>query len=89
MLYCLIENSQLNLKTSTYRKSTYSGLVLNYTSFTSRFYKIGLINCLIDRAYKVNITWPRFHDDVSKIKDVLKRNSYPPFILDKIIKANK
>ena len=29
----------------------------------------------------------RLYDDVSKIKDVLKRNSYPPFILDKIIKA--
>ena len=41
----------------------------------------------MDRAYKINNTWPGFHDDVSKIKDVLKRNSYPPFILDKIIKA--
>ena len=39
------------------------------------------------RAYKINNTWPRFYDDATKIKDVLKRNSYPPFILDKIIKA--
>ena len=83
----VIGNSQDILKTSTYQ-STYSGLLLNYTSFTSRFYKIGLIKCLIDRAYKINNTWPSFHDDdVSKIKDVLKRNSYLPFILDKIIKA--
>ena len=87
-LNVLIDNSQNILKTSTYHKSTYSGLLLNYTSFTSRFYKIGLIKCLIDRAYKINTTWPGFHDDdVPKIKDVLKRNSYPPFILDKIIKA--
>ena len=43
----LIDNSQNVLKTSTYHKSTYSGLLLNYTSFTSRFYKIGLIKCLI------------------------------------------
>ena len=28
-----------------------------------------------------------FHEDVSKIEDVLKRNSHPPFILDKIIKT--
>ena len=83
----LIDNSQNIFKTSTYHKSTYSGLLLNYTSFTSRFYKIGLIKCLIDRTYKINNSWPGFHDDVSKIKDVLKRNSYPPFILDKIIKA--
>ena len=31
--------------------------------------------------------WPGFHDDVSKIKDTLKRNSYPPFIYNKIMKA--
>ena len=83
----LIDNSQNTFKTSTYHKSTYSGLLLNYTSFTSRFYKIGLIKCLIDRTYKINNTWPGYHDDVSKIKDALKRNCYPPFVLDKIIKA--
>ena len=42
----LIGNSKNILKTSTYHKSTYSGLLLNYTSFTSRFYKIGLISNL-------------------------------------------
>ena len=83
----LIDNGQKILKTSTYHEFTYSGLLLNYASFISRFYKIGLIKCLIDRTYKINNSWPGFHDDVSKIKDVLKRNSYPPFILDKIIKA--
>ena len=83
----LIDSSQNILKTLTYHKSTYSGLLLNYTSFTSRFYKIGLIKCLTDRTYKINNTGPGFHDDVSKINKVLKRNFYPLFILDKIIKA--
>ena len=72
MLYCLIENSQLNLKTSTYRKSTYSGLVLNCTSFTSCFYKIGLIKRVIDRAYKINITWPGFMMMSQKLKTFSK-----------------
>ena len=82
----LIDNSQNILKTSTYHESTYSSLLLNYTRFTSRFYKMGLIKCLNSRTYRINNTWPGFHDNVSKIKDVLKKNSYPPFILDKIIK---
>ena len=77
-----IDNRQNILKTSTYHVSTYSGLLFNYTSLTSRFYKIGLIKCLIDRPYTISNTWPGFHVNVSKIKDVLKRNSYPPFILD-------
>ena len=58
----LIDNSQNILKTSTCHKSAYSVVLLNYTSFTSHFYKIGLIKCLIDRAYKINNTWPEFHE---------------------------
>ena len=46
----LIGNSQNILKTPTYHK------FLNYASFTSSFHKIGLIKCLIDRAYKTNNT---------------------------------
>ena len=52
----VIDSSQNILKISTYHKCTYSGLLLRYTSFISRFYKIGFIKCLIDRAYKINNT---------------------------------
>ena len=83
----LIDNSQNILKNSTYHKSTYSALHLDYTSFTSRFYKIGLVKYLIDRAYKINNTWSGFQDDAPKFKSVLKRDFYTSFILDKIIKA--
>ena len=46
----LIDNRNNILNTNTYYKLTYSGLLLNFDSFTSRFYKISLIKCLIDRA---------------------------------------
>ena len=42
------------LNTATYHKSTYSGLLLNFDSFTSRFYKGSLIKCLIDGVYKIS-----------------------------------
>ena len=38
-----------NLTLQTYHKSTYTGLLLNFKSFTSFSYKISLIKCLIDR----------------------------------------
>ena len=38
-------------------QSPYSGLLLNFNSSTSRFYKISLIKCLINRTYTVNNTW--------------------------------
>ena len=50
----LIDNRNNILNTTTYHKMTYSGLLLNFDSFTSRFYKISLTKCLIDRAYKIN-----------------------------------
>ena len=52
----LIANHNNILNTTTHHKSTYSGLPLNFNSFTSCFYKINLIKCLIDRAYKMNKT---------------------------------
>ena len=82
-----IDNRSNILNTTTYHKSTNSGLLLNFDSFTSRFYKISLVKCLIDRAYKINNTWTSFHNDVAKIKETLKRNSFPPFLIDKITKS--
>ena len=38
-----------NLTLQTYHKSTYTGLLLNFKSFTSFSCKISLIKCLVDR----------------------------------------
>ena len=69
---------------SIYRKSTFTGLLLNYFSFTPKWYKIGLIRCLIDRIYRVNNTRPGFDDDLSKLFSILGRNSYPQQLSNKI-----
>ena len=75
------------LNTTTYHKCNYSGLHLSFDSFTSFFYKISFIKCLIDRAYKINNIWASFHNDVSKIKETLKRNSFPPFLIERVTKS--
>ena len=75
------------LNTATYHKSTYSGLSLNFDSFTSRSYKVSLIKCLIDPAYKINNTWASFHNDVTEIKETLKCDYFPPFLIDRITKS--
>ena len=53
----LIDNRNNILNTTAYQKLTYSGLLLNFDSFTSCFYKINLIKYLTDRAYEINNTW--------------------------------
>ena len=82
VLDVFIDNCNNILNTITYHKSTYSGLLLNFDSFTSYFYKISLTKCFIYRAYKINNTWASFHNYVTKIKETLKHNSFPPFLID-------
>ena len=86
-LDALIGNRNNILNATTYHKTTYSGLLPNSDSFTSRFYKISLTKYLIDRAYKTNNTWASFHNDVTIIKETLKRNSFQPFLIDRITKS--
>ena len=80
--------SNQNLTLQTYHKSTYTGLFLNFKSFTSFSYKNSLIKCLIDRSFKISSSWNSFHSDIESIKYNLVRNAYSPFLIDKVIKKH-
>ena len=69
--------------TSVYRKKTYTGLLTNYFSFTPFKYKLGLLKTLIDRAYKINNTTQGFHNDIKNLSEILKRNMFPKWLIDK------
>ena len=75
-----------NLTLQTYHNSTYTGLLLNFKSFTSFSYKISSIKCLIDRSFKICNNWNSFHNDIENIKSNLIKNAYPPFLINKVIK---
>ena len=62
----LIKKKHGRLHTEMYRKPTFTGVYLNWHSLTSKKYKIGLINCLLDRVYKI------FSDPENK--DLNKKN---------------
>ena len=79
-----INNQYFTLQ--TYHKSTYTGLLLDFKSFTSFSYKISLIKCLIDRSCKICNNWNSFHNNIENIKSNLIKNAYPPFLIDKVIK---
>ena len=75
-----------NLTLQTYHKSTYTGLLLNFKSFTSFSYKISLIKCLIDRSFKICNNWNSLHNDIENIKSNLIKAAYPLFLINKVIK---
>ena len=79
-----IRGKNIMIVTFTTRKLSL-GYWLNYFSFTSYSYKVGLIKTLVDRACKVNSTWLRFHEDINNLIDILKKNLFPAHLIEKII----
>ena len=79
------ENGQFS--TSTYRKSTFTGLGLHYLSFLPPIYKINSIKTLLTRGYNVCSTWLAFHTEVTFLKDYFLCNGYPSQLIDKTIKT--
>ena len=75
-----------NLTLQTYHKSTYTGLLLNFKSFTAFSYKISWIKCWIDRWFKICNNWDSFLNDIENVKSNLIENAYPPFLIDNVIK---
>ena len=57
----LIKNEGNRFSTSVYRKKTSIGLFTQFHSFTPMSYKIGLIRCLIHRAFKISSSYIIFH----------------------------
>ena len=78
----LITNIDSNITTQTYHKPTYTGLLLNFNSFTPFSYKNNLIKCLIDRTFKINNTWTGFNSDIDKLKSTFQLNGYPKHLIE-------
>ena len=83
----LITKHSNQYTTSVFHKNTYTGLLTNFLSFTPLRYKIGLINTLLDRIRKINNTDSGFQQDVKQLTTTLKRNLFPPHLIDKVIKT--
>ena len=80
-------NEDFTFSTTTFRKKTYTGLLLNFFSFTPSGYKVGLIKTLIDRAYKINSSWISFDVDCNAIKNTLQKNNFPLNMVNSGIRA--
>jgi len=73
----LIKRDTLGFHTTVYRKKTFTGTYMNWKSLAPRTYKIGLINCLLNRAQRICSSEKLFKEEVSRIKKILIKNNYP------------
>ena len=84
-----MDNSGASCISSIYHKSTYTGLLTNFLSFTCFKYKVGLIYTLVDRIFKINNSTTGREKDLQQPSITLQRNSFPSHLIDKIIKGYK
>jgi hypothetical protein len=71
--------------TTIYRKKTFTGVYLNWTSLTSKKYKLGLIYCLLDRIWKITTDIEQRDLEIKTLKNILLKNQYPDKIIDQEI----
>ena len=81
---CVARHSN-RFTTTVYRKKTFTGVYLNWTSLTSRKYKISLIRCLADRIWRICSEEEDRERELEKLKLILLRNEYPAEVIDKSI----
>ena len=81
-----IERKANAFETSIYRKPTFSGVYLNFSSYVPETYKKGLVNCLLFRIYNLCSSWSLIHEEIKNVKKILIRNKYPLNFIDICIK---
>jgi hypothetical protein len=73
-------------RTTIYRKKTFTGVYLKWTSLTTKKYKLGLIYCLLNRAWKICSDEEEREREINKIKAILAKNEYPEQVVENEIK---
>ena len=79
------QNNQL--KTSVYRKPTFSGVFTHYESYIDQSYKKSLIFTLLSRCYSICSDYTLFYLEVKKLRKILKKNRCPSGIIELSIRT--
>ena len=82
----ILLSNENNFCISVFRKKKSIGLYTNFTSFISFLHKIGLIKTLVHHAFKISSSWNFFDQEKQTIKNLLMKNLYPSYLIDKEIK---
>ena len=78
----ITRNSDNSISTSTYRKPTFTGVMLNWNSLTSIKYKKCLISCLLDRSNKICSTETQRIEEMEDLRNLLIDNNFPSHIIE-------
>ena len=82
-----IKKENCSLSTSVFRKHTFTGLCMNFNSFSPFIYKINLIKTLIFRTYFLSSNYFNIHLDFEKVKSFLSLNGFKINMIEKCIRS--
>lgn len=71
-----------SFETNVYRKPTFTGLTMKFSSFLPMQYKRNLTQILTFRSYKICSTFKKLHQDLVKLKNILISNGFPSKFID-------
>ena len=66
-------------------KPTNSGLMLHYKSHVEDRYKRGLLNTMLDRAFRLSSNWAYFSEECDRLKLLFSRLKYPDKLINSTI----
>jgi hypothetical protein len=70
-----------------YSKPSSGGECLNFESLCPLRYKKAVIRAFTHRAFTITNTWPSFHNEINRIKQLLTNNNYPISLIDCELKS--
>ena len=82
---CIIHiNNELHSK--WYQKPSDTSLVMNFHALAPKKYKRLVIQRFVYRIYRASSHWCYVHEGLTKAKEILEQNQYPPQFYDSIFK---
>ena len=80
----LLYNNCGSVSSSWYRKSTDTGLTLNFHSLAPMKYKKSVVIGFVHRIYRACSSWKNIHLGLEAAKDTLLKNQYPVHFIDEL-----
>ena len=82
----VIERRDGQLTSGWHQKPTDTGLCLSYHACAPQRYKRNTIQGMVHRIHNACSTWQKFHDGLTRAKDIWEANHYPPSFFNPIVR---
>jgi hypothetical protein len=80
-----IEND--GFSSTIFRKATNTNVLLNFSALCPFQWKLGLISCLLNRAFVVCSSWSIFHSEIENLRSIFTNNGYPKRVFDNCVSS--